>query len=636
MESNANRDGGEARLAKRWKQALRAHILSVGQFRRPGGGIWTLADKENTVAHWMSAAVAWSLFLLALAAWASPCSAGLKIEAGAAAVKTAGEKFEATSERAESGWVFHTNGELGDYVAIGEAGQYTVVVRACGSPAKGVWPMISLRVDGRPLLEGRADKAAFTDNTFRLKLLPGVHRLTVAFFNDGPVPANFSTQGWKDGRNFYVSRLEIVPPAGAAEPTLSSQEEFAVENLKRLKLEEKALAAVDRDIERNRKGEVAVRVVGAAGQALGRARVEVELVSHDFLFGCNIYMFGGFKADQENALYKQRFADLFNYATIPFYWQSYEPERDHPNYAATDKVVAWCRQQQIRMKGHPLLWAHEAGIPKWSTGQPPADLQKKRVTDILGRYGKQITSWEVVNEPAHPHGNVPVAIDPPYRWAREADPKAYLIVNDFSVLANGCPPFFQLLQKAKADGVPFDGIGIQAHEPATMRFPLEVVKATLDQYATLGKDLHITEFSPASSGEPIIGLAVPGNWDEKAQADYAVKFYRVCFADPAVVAITWWDLCDQGSWMSGGGMLRKDLSPKPVYTALHELIRKEWHSRASGQIEAGGSFHFRGFFGQYRVKVTVGDQTVTGNFHLDGRSKDGQRQAWTVKVAEPK
>ena len=138
--------------------------------------------------------------------------------------------------------------------------------------------------------------------------------------------------------------------------------------------------------------------------------------------------------------------------------------------------------------------------------------------------------------------------------------------------------------------MPFDGIGIQAHEPRTMRFPLDRVQEILDQYATLGKGLHITEFTPASSGQKITGSHRDGVWDEAAQADYAVKFYRVCFAHPAMRAITWWDLCDQGSWLPGGGMLRADMSPKPVYEQLQRLIHDEWKTRRPApRMTTGGS-----------------------------------------------
>jgi len=49
-------------------------------------------------------------------------------------------------------------------------------------------------------------------------------------------------------------------------------------------------------------------------------------------------------------------------------------------------------------------------------------VQKQRVTEIVQRFSGKIGLWEVVNEPSHCRG---VKIDEPYRWAREADSKAY-------------------------------------------------------------------------------------------------------------------------------------------------------------------------------------------------------------------
>ena len=170
--------------------------------------------------------------------------------------------------------------------------------------------------------------------------------------------------------------------------------------------------------------------------------------------------------------------------------------------------------------------------------------------------------------------------------------------------------------------MPFDGIGIQAHEPRTMRFPLDRVQEILDQYATLGKELHITEFTPTSGGQKITGSHREGVWDEAAQADYAVKFYRVCFAHPAMRAITWWDLCDQGSWLPGGGMLRADMSPKPVYEQLKRLIHEEWTTRLAGTTDPSGRFALRGFHGDYGVKVEAAGKTVERTFTL----KKGETQ----------
>jgi GH35 family endo-1,4-beta-xylanase len=471
------------------------------------------------------------------------------------------------------------------------------------------------------------DKKVFADYVFEANISPGVHRLTVAFLNDAAVPDPNDPKRWLEDRNLYVNRVEIQPPPGGPEPVLSKAEEWAREALK---AEEKTVEETDKQIERNRKADAAVRVVDAGGKPVAGAQVTAELVRHEFLFGCNIYMFDRFKSPAENDLYKKRFAELFNYATVGFYWRWYEPKRGQPGYDYTDKVVAWCLQQGITMKGHPLLWGEESGIPTWSKGQPDANVQKQRVTDILGRYGGKITLWEVVNEPAH---LAEPKIDEPYRWARQADPNACLIVNDYQVLADGCPAFLALLKKAKADGVPFDGIGIQAHEPRTMRFPLDRVREIFDQYAALGKDLYITEFSPTSAGEPITGSPVTGKWDEKAQEDYAVKFYRVCFAHPAVKGITWWDLCDQGSWLPGGGMLRKDLSPKPVYNSLMKLIHEDWRTKAQGRTDGEGQFAFRGFAGQYEVTVKVGEKTAKGRLDLHGGSGGGKPATCQVTLA---
>jgi endo-1,4-beta-xylanase len=209
-----------------------------------------------------------------------------------------------------------------------------------------------------------------------------------------------------------------------------------------------------------------------------------------------------------------------------------------------------------------------------------------------------------------------------YRWAREADPNAQLIINDYYVMANGYPPFFNMLQKAIKNGVPFDAIGIQAHEPRTMRFPLDQVQRVLDRYATLGKDVHITEFTPTSGNKPITGSHIEGNWDEAAQSDYATKFYTICFAHPAVKGVTWWDLCDDGSWLDGGGMLRKDMSPKPVYLALKQLIKERWTTKTEGMTDADGKFSFRGFYGKYVARISLNGKVIEHPFHVSQQKRN--------------
>jgi len=531
------------------------------------------------------------------AAWA------LTIEAKKAGVRTEGGPCP-------GGWNLWSNGTVGERLRFERAGAYEIIVRAHGSPARGEWPRMALVLDGEAKQAVTVDTREFADYAFKLDVPAGLHTLGVAFTND-------AVEG-KEDRNLYLDRIEIRPIAGAPEPVLADPKELAVEAQK---TEDAVLEQARKDIEANRKGDAVVRVVDAVGKPVANASVAVVQTSHDFLFGCNIYMFDRYKEAERNDAYKRRFRELFNYATVGFYWRWYEPERGKPKYDYTDKVAAWCIENGIQMKGHPLLWGHEAGVPPWSKGQPSADIQKERVTEIVKRFSGKIAFWEVVNEPSHCRG---VKIDESYRWAREADPKAYLIVNDYYVLPDGQPGFLKLLQDAIKAGVPFDGIGIQAHEPRTMRFPLDQVKRILDRYAALGKELHITEYCPCSAGQPITGSHIQGKWDEAAQADYAAKFYTLCFAHPAMRGITWWDLCDDGSWLPGGGLLRKDMTPKPAYDALKKLIHETWHTRVEGKTDAEGRLAFRGFFGSYAVSA-AGAKT---GFHL----AKGDKAELTVKL----
>ena len=511
-------------------------------------------------------------------------------------------------------WNLWSNGRVGQYLRIARKETYRVVVRAAGSPAEGVWPEMALLVNGRAVATATVSRSEMADYRLQARLTAGDHEIAVAFLNDRLTA--------DEDRNLYLDRITITAPPGAADPTVVPLEEMAKVRRRR---EEAVLDRCRERIEKNRKSPAAVQVLDASGKPVAGAKVRIEQTRHGFLFGCNIYMFDRFEEPNLDAAYKERFEGMFNYATTAFYWRSYERRRGQPDYAYTDKVVQWCRPRGIRIKGHPLLWGDEAGIPIWSDGLPPADLQRQRVVDIMERYRGKIDFWEVVNEPTlHSRPK----IDEPYRWARGADPSACLIVNDCHVLADSRPLFFKLLRAAEQRDVPFDAVGIQAHEPAGTWFPLNRVWAILDRYAELGKELHITEFTPTSGGERIVGSHRRGVWNEAAQAEYAEKFYRVCFAHPAVRAITWWDLCDRGAWRAGGGLLRADLTPKPVYRRLKHIISEEWKTAIEGKTDADGSFRFRGFHGEYRIVVQDREGRVERRFHL---SKTGPNR-WTVKL----
>lgn len=521
----------------------------------------------------------------------SSADSAFRVAARDVAIKTSGSPF------AES-WALYSNGTIAEYVRIPARGTYDVRLRAYGDPLGGAWPVMALNVDGLAGQSVTVDSEAPRDYTFTTELLPGIHIIGASFLNDG-------YKAGEGDRNLYVDVIEIRSPPNMAPAAVAEEQEWSQEARKR---EDAVLANTYQAIRTHRMGSGTITVKNNDGKPLPGVVVKVELTRHDFLFGANIFQFDKFSNESEKATYRNRFQELFNYATIPFYWRTLDPE-----YRFTDRLVAWCKARGIRMKGHPILWDTPDGIPPWSVDQPAPQVQARHVAEVIERYRADVEYWEVVNEPAHLPG---LRIDGPYRWAREASGSANLIVNDSEVLANGYPPFFNLLKAARDSLTPFDGIGIQAHDPRDMAFPLDRVQTVLNTYAGLGKQLHITEFTPQSSGKKVAGSPWRGVWSETQQAAYAEDFYRVLFAHPAVVAISWWDLSDEGAWLEGGGMLRADLSAKPVYDALMRLIKQEWHTTAEGTTDENGRFQFLGFYGTYRVEIRGSGTTEVREYRL--------------------
>ncbi|MCP3955990.1 MAG: hypothetical protein GY697_27815 [Desulfobacterales bacterium] len=429
-----------------------------------------------------------------------------------ATVKTTGGKQHGT-------WNLWTNGKIGEFIQFNHSGHYLLQIQAKGSLARKAGPKMVIKLDSTPHAETYVNSSRFRKYTFPLQAGKGIYHLTIEFTND------LLTE--TEDRNLYIKKIAITPLEHQDDPVLSDAKSWAQQYGKRqVSLETQILAQAEKSIKKIRQEDVRIIVTDdATGKPVPGIELRAVQQNHTFLFGCNIHRFNRFRTDEENVLYKKRFVELFNYATTGFYWASYEHIKGRPTYRHTDEIVHWCQSNDIRVKGHALLWDHPHGIPKWAgTTPPPEHIQKKRVMDIVRRYSEAIDFWEVVNE----SGNLPdLELDRPYRWARTINPNAALIVNDFGVFIDNHFNFKSLLQQAILRGVPFDAVGFQAHEPTTMRFPLPTVWKTLESYAKLGKKIHITEFTPTSAGQDITGSHIQGIWDEKHQADYAEKFYTL-------------------------------------------------------------------------------------------------------------
>lgn len=407
----------------------------------------------------------------------------------------------------------------------------------------------------------------------------------------------------------------------------------ASESSKKLDANE-IISNADERIEKIRKEDVVIKVI-YDGKPAPEALVEVEQISHEFLFGSNIFMWGNMGNENLEKAYRDQFAALFNYATLPFYWWSYEPEKRKPQHTNALEVAKWCHRHGITTKGHPLLWNHND--PKWL----PDDLdeirilQMERISDCVTRFKGIIDIWDVVNEASDferlkekrltkawlKAGRMPFCIEA-FKTARAGNPKAVLLINDYK-LDEKYEDVLKSLVDEKGNPL-YSIIGIQSHMHSGV-WKTEKIWDVCERFSKFGVPLHFTEVT-ILSGEPGWNREKPWNSTEegeKYQAENVKRFYTVLFSHPAVEAITWWDFCDKGSWMGApAGFIRADGTPKPAYNVLLKLIKGKWWTKTQGKTDENGKFKFRGFRGKYRVKVYYAYQIITKEITISKTAKN--------------
>lgn len=377
-------------------------------------------------------------------------------------------------------------------------------------------------------------------------------------------------------------------------------------------LDEYFLEGIDERIREVRMDSFQIQISYSNGTPISNSEVEIELLNHDFFFGCNIFNFNQTGTPEGDQLYIKYFKNLFNLATIPFYWSQYEPTPGkYPRDPWISDVISWSHQNNITTKGHPLAWRNPAGYPDWlpeDYDKIEEDLQS-RIERITNMYKDKIAIWDVVNEPTHlpsfgDWDNIEY-LSKCFQWTDTNAPQAKLTVNDYGILGHdfGFGPYAQIISEALKHKIPIDYIGLQGREPRLNWIPARDIWRTLEAYGRFDLPIHITEFTCPSSHLPITNSWKKGLWTEENQAEYTKRMYKICFSHPEVEAIIWWDLWDGGSWVQQGGLLNVDFQPKPVYEMLERLINEEWYTQGMYQTDENGKLSFDGFFGLYNISL---------------------------------
>lgn len=440
--------------------------------------------------------------------------------------------------------------------------------------------------------------------------VPGFGRLKFYADNGG---AGYSEKDHRLDLNLELARSRVLNVRSRVTKSNLPLSAFSSDTISRLEDAEGLLAAAlesERPHYRVKLLEECFKAGLWAGEMVvldeAKARIASTPRRLSFKFGANAFKYGQGFPD-----YEDRFLELFNFATVPFYLKGYEPEEGQPRPQNNENSVAWLIEHGIDVKGHPLVWFYKGTQPEWAAEKAAPDAMRELVRDRVlrdvGYWKDRIQFWDVINE-AHDWANcygytsdemidfTRIAAEA----AREANPRAVRIVNlcyltgeyaagtrnaDIDVAGPLMTPW-QYGQRitGKKDAVPFEVLGLQFYFPSLDLFE---IARMIDRFATLGKPIHITELAAPSSSEmdewailsspdAVRNLGVWHRpWDPELQADWLEAFYTIAYANPNVHAITYWDFADyKNHFFAHGGMLDREGQPKPVFHRLKSLFQQ--------------------------------------------------------------
>lgn len=284
--------------------------------------------------------------------------------------------------------------------------------------------------------------------------------------------------------------------------------------------------------------------------------------------------------------YQQMVAREYNSVTpeSAMKWGTVEAHPGEFDFGPGDAFVDAAHRNGQRVRGHTLVW-HK--IPAWVTD---GDYPRDRLREILQRHVEttaahwrgRVVSWDVVNEPVSGDGELrdsvwlrglgPDYIADAFHWARAADPDAVLFVNEYGV--EGINPksdrLYELVKSLRAQGVPIDGVGFQAHL-VRMSLP-DSFEENLRRFAELGVQIAITEMD--------VRMPLPATPEKLAtQAALYARALRACLELPACQSFTTWGFTDRlvredPVFPGEGAALPFDeaYQPKPAYWALRDTL----------------------------------------------------------------
>lgn len=316
------------------------------------------------------------------------------------------------------------------------------------------------------------------------------------------------------------------------------------------------------------------------------------------------------------ALVKQQFNSITPENILK--WENVHPKDGVYVFEPADKFVTFGEKNKMFIVGHTLVWHNQT--PAWvfrdAQGSPVdrATLLKRmedHIKTVVGRYKGRINGWDVVNEALDEDGTLRKSpwlniigedfIEKAFQFAHEADPKAELYYNDYS-LENPAKRkgAVELVKKLQAKGIKVSGVGIQGHDSLVWPTP-ELEDETIADFGKLGVKVHFTEVDidvlPEAVGGNSADITItaenqpkldpykeglPKSVQDQLAKQYADLFRVFLKHRDVVERVTFWGVTDKDSWKNNWPvrgrtnytlLFDREGKPKPAFTAVIDAAR---------------------------------------------------------------
>ncbi len=233
-------------------------------------------------------------------------------------------------------------------------------------------------------------------------------------------------------------------------------------------------------------------------------------------------------------------------------------------FDAPDRIAAFARAHGMGLLGHTLIWYAQAPEAFQRLDENRigfADAYRNYILAVVERYRGLAVGWDVVNEAVAEDGNgwrdslwsrrlgdfEHIALA--YRTAREADPGATLLLNDYNLEYNDTKraTFLKLAERLLASGAPLTGLGTQMHVAADIA-PGKITRMIRD-LASLGLPIHVSELdvSLTRSENKLLSRGELQRRQTAVYAETAEAF--MALPQRQRFAFTLWGLRDKDSWL---------------------------------------------------------------------------------------